>query len=100
MWTYRVIFICFVGCIKKMSYLCIQTPGRADGCSPRAVRSSKNWFRATDGLSGHEFTVGAAPLAALSRLFTAFSPNIKRSGRNGGSSLMTVNSPDKAARGA
>ena len=60
----------------------------------------KNWFRATDGLSGHEFTVGAAPLAALSRLFTAFSPNLKRSGRNGGSSLVTVNSPDKAARGA
>jgi hypothetical protein len=32
-----------------------------------------NWFRATDGLSGHEFTVGAAPLAVLSRLFIASS---------------------------
>ena len=60
-----------------------------------------NWFRATDGLSGHEFTVGAAPLAVLSRfLQPPVQIKLSRSGRNGGSSLVTVNSPDKAACGA
>ena len=63
------------GHFTNMSYLCTEHLGRAYKCSPRAVRRSKNWFRATDGLSGHEFTVGAAPLAALSRLFAASSPN-------------------------
>ena len=61
---------------------------------------SKNWFRAADELGGHEFTVGAAPLAVLSRLFTASSSILKKEWPLGGSSLVAVNSPDKAAGGA
>ena len=68
------IIINFVGYITKVMYLCTEHLAVLMGVHLAPCGGQKNWFRATDGLSGHEFTVGAAPLAVLSRLFTASSP--------------------------